>query len=53
MYKVDYFFEPSTAGTIEAVSIARIVVFAIVSGETVPLCRFFSVLQIYMNPTFD
>jgi hypothetical protein len=35
--KINYLLEPSTAGTVEVVSIARIVVFAIVRGETVPL----------------
>jgi hypothetical protein len=53
MYKIDYLFNPSTAGTIKAVSVARVVVFAIVRGETVPLCRCISMRQIYMQPTFD
>src|SRR5262249_29777015 len=53
MYKIDYLFDPSTAGTIEAVSIARIVVFAIVRSEVVPLCRCVSMPQIYMEPTFN
>jgi len=53
IYKIDYLFDPSAAGTIEAVSIARIVVFAIVHDETVPLCRRISMPQIYMQPTFD
>jgi hypothetical protein len=53
MYKIDYLFDPSTARTIEAVSIARIVVFAIVRSETVSLCRCASMPQIYMQPTFD
>jgi hypothetical protein len=53
IYKIDYLFDPSTAGTIQAVSITRIVVFAIVRSETVPLCRCVSMPQIYMQPTFD
>jgi hypothetical protein len=53
MYKIDYLFDPSTAGTMETGSVARIVVFAIVRGETVPFCRCISMPKIYMQPTFD
>ena len=34
LYKIDYLSDPSAARTIEAVSIAWIVVFAVVPGET-------------------
>jgi len=53
LYKIDYLSDPSAARTIEAVSIAWIVVFAVVRGETVPLGRRISMPQIYMKPTFD
>jgi hypothetical protein len=53
IYKIDYLFDPSTAGTMETGSVARIVVFAIVRGETVPFCRCISMPKIYMQPTFD
>jgi hypothetical protein len=53
IYKIDYLFDPSTAGTMETDSVARIVVFAIARGETVPICRCISMPKIYMQPTFD
>jgi hypothetical protein len=53
MHKIDYLLDPFTTGTIEAGSIARILVFAIVRGETIPVGRRISMSQIYMQPTFD
>ena len=53
IYKIDYLFDPSTAGTMETCSVAQIVVFAIARGETVPFCRCISMPNIYMQPTFD
>jgi hypothetical protein len=53
MYKIDYLSDPSAAGTIEAVSMAWIVVFTVVRGETVPLGRLISMPQIYIKPAFD
>src|SRR5208337_1960459 len=52
-YKIDYLFDPCAARTIEAGSIAWIVVFAVVRSETVTLGRRRSMSQIYMKPTLD
>jgi hypothetical protein len=53
MYKIDYLSYPSAARTIEAVSVAWIVVFAVTRGKTIPLSRRISMPQIYMKSTFD
>jgi len=52
-YKIDYLSDPCAARTIEAGSIAWIVVFAVVRSETVPLGRRRCMPQIYVKPTFD
>jgi hypothetical protein len=47
IYKINYLFDPSTADTIEAVSVARIVVFAIVCGDGTPVSGYLCVQGIY------
>jgi hypothetical protein len=51
-YETDYLSDPFTAGTIEAVSVARIVVFTVVCGKPVTFAWRSSIPQIYMKPTF-
>ena len=51
-HKSDYISDPSAAGTIKAVSIAWIVVFTVVCGETVAIGRRISMPKTYMKRTF-
>jgi hypothetical protein len=51
-YKVDNIFYSFAARTTKAVTIARIVVFAVINGETVAFFRRHPMAKIYMKSTF-
>src|SRR5215471_1821940 len=53
LHKIDYLFDSPAARTIEALSIARIVVFTVTGSKPIPFGRRISMPQINVEPTLD